>query len=264
MKTLKQLATLSDSIDPELEVIGIWDIDSVIFFDTPRKAKLIECNYCNGRIGFKLSLGQNQNVWSCLDPKCLKFKRKRRQERISNVGQYHMRFEDFDVPHTHLNANLNDCSLKRGEIEELKRFALKPDKFVLFGGSTGTGKTWTAVSVARYFFDNGGKSCRFVNANDLFDTWLASETKESLKNKYICPVLLILDDIGIRAPSEAFLGFLYSIINARMNTPNCGTIITTNLNGEKLLSSLGEAIYDRIDSGLAFKFEGKSKRKHRI
>ena len=82
-----------------------------------------------------------------------------------------------------------------------------------------------------------------------------------LLKSMLYPKLLVLDDIGTRKPSDAFMDFLYAVVDYRYeNREKCGTIVTTNLNAATMRQSFGDAFVSRAASGKIFRFEGKDRR----
>jgi DNA replication protein DnaC len=73
--------------------------------------------------------------------------------------------------------------------------------------------------------------------------------------------LLVIDDLGTKAPSPAFGDFLYSIIDYRWNRRDTlGTIITTNMTGKITRERFGDAIISRIASGIVIRFDDEDRR----
>lgn len=166
-----------------------------------------------------------------------------------------MRIEELDQPD----------DWKRQFLE----FAREPYGFVLFAGKNGTGKTTAAYAImGQANVDRGDPKFDFrmgYTQVDLFMEWTkvmkqfgeVSYFYERLATAYI----LLLDDVGTRAPSEAYKDFIYAIIEKReRNKDTLGTIITTNLNSSEMREMFGDAIVSRVASGKVFRFEGKDRR----
>ena len=105
----------------------------------------------------------------------------------------------------------------------LVKFALNPSGMVLLAGMNGTGKSYAARAV---YSDFNPPMSTMEFDDKIFTSQASLNIKwQEVINKYgttlyllknLCyPKLLILDDIGTRAPSEAFLDFLYAIIDYR-------------------------------------------------
>lgn len=155
-------------------------------------------------------------------------------------------------------------------IEDLKDYVLNPKGFVLFGGKNGRGKSYAAKEIYNQLtpyklpaYDHD--IAWFINQADL--NILFSETNEiyghamSLLKQAYRSRLLVIDDLGTRVPSSAFMDFLYAIIDKRWNERECkATIITTNLDSGKIRKDFGDASFSRMASGRVYVFEGPDRR----
>jgi DNA replication protein DnaC len=151
-----------------------------------------------------------------------------------------------------------------------KKFAENPKGFLLLAGKNGTGKTFSAESIREHFFSTPSNihwqdRCKFITQTDLNLLWIKDvqewgDTTYRLGELTKYP-LLILDDLGTRTPTEPFMDFLYTLIEKRERLKHqLGTIITTNLNAEKMREKFGDAFVSRIASGHVFRFEGNDRR----
>jgi len=144
-------------------------------------------------------------------------------------------------------------------IEDLKDFVLNPKGIILLVGENGRGKSYAAMKIYEqltpfklpsydkdlaWFITQADLNMLFTEHNQEYghSTMLLHQ---SYKSK-----LLILDDLGTRPPSPAFLDFLYAVINKRWNNRDfLATIITSNLDSTKIKRDFGNAIFSRIASG---------------
>lgn len=154
-------------------------------------------------------------------------------------------------------------------MEKLNLFVRNPTGYFLMSGSNGTGKTYAAMKIYErhtpyalpyksdehaIFIKQGILNMKYLDA-------LKDRDLEQLAAKYINTKLLILDDLGSRPPTEAFLDFLFVILDQRWEErEKKGTIVTTNLNHADLRGKLGDAIASRIVSGYVVSFFGKDRR----
>ena len=148
-------------------------------------------------------------------------------------------------------------------------FARAPVGFMLFAGKNGTGKTTSAESIfenSRIVLKNPQHDAKMLFTQvDLFMQWM-KDTKRwgdptYLFERLVSVRLLVLDDVGTRAPTEAFKDFIYAVIEKReRNKSEVGTIITTNMNSAEMRDKFGDAIVSRVASGQVFRFEGKDRR----
>ncbi|MBR3058970.1 MAG: ATP-binding protein [Clostridiales bacterium] len=131
-----------------------------------------------------------------------------------------------------------------------------PD-MVLFG-SSGQGKTFMAVSAARYYAEHGLSSMviRLADAQELmmehrkivqaFYTNPETEKRVSfLKNYLVEAELLVLDDMGVEPKTQNSEADLLYILDSRAQAGK-KTIITTNYDLSTLKERYGGRVYERI------------------
>lgn len=164
---------------------------------------------------------------------------------------------------------IDECIQSSEVIECLKKFIGKPEGFLLLAGKNGTGKTYAAEAVFESFepnkFHPEFEEKYFISQTDLNLIWQKQlkdwGTTNYLLEKYVYPELLVIDDLGTRIPSEAFMDFLYALADKRYRNKNvCGTIITTNLNSQDMRQKFGDAFVSRVASGKCFRFENEDRR----
>lgn len=162
--------------------------------------------------------------------------------------------------------NLNDKP--EDLLQKINAYANNPTGFFLLSGHNGCGKSF--IAEALYYTKTSFKLpaynsdwAIFVNQSDLNQEWKEKDREWPvyLLNKYKNTELLVLDDLGTRMPSDAFLDFLYSIIEYRWrNRDKLGTIITTNKNATQFRDIFGDAITSRVCSGFIYRLEGNDRR----
>jgi len=157
-------------------------------------------------------------------------------------------------------------------IEMVKNYANNPKGFFLIAGSNGNGKSYSARCIyeenARFILpDHDNDEAIFIKHDDLKD--LLTETFNQwsslsyLKETYSKTKLLIIDDLGCRAPTEQMIGFLHSILDNRFeDRSDIATLITTNLNAKEFASKFGDAILSRCSSGLKYRLDSPDRRPH--
>src|SRR5574337_857810 len=262
MNILKSLGSKwMPNIDPERIVSGIVTHMGLKKLDKPTVAKELKCPNCGSSRGF---YNLFWDAWSCSEDKCLQAHShfKEPMEKI-HIDEKIPSMKDFGVPELYWDANLNGIQNYR----EFKEFALRPQDSYLFCGQAGRGKTYAACAILNEYRENKGLSARFVSASDLYLRWKDCSRNYGddldLAEKYINCQILILDDIGIRTPTDAFLEFLYAIVNARINK-KAAFIVTTNMTSIQMNERMGEALTSRFCSGKIIKFEGKDKRINKV
>lgn len=153
---------------------------------------------------------------------------------------------------------------------DLQDYAKNPQGFVILQGKNGRGKSYAAMEIYRQNTPyelpaHDWDKAWFVNQADL--NMLFSEAHEvyghamSLLRQAYGTRLLIIDDLGTRPPSPAFMDFLYAIIDKRWNErATKGTIITTNLDSTKLRKDFSDAVFSRMASGRNYVVTGPDRR----
>ena len=131
-------------------------------------------------------------------------------------------------------------------------------------GPNGTGKTYAALQIfKRNKTLDPQMEDIFITQSELNILWLEDIEKygstlwrmNQLRNANI----FVLDDLGTRIPTSAFMDFLYAILDYR-KTKQKPTIITTNLNSKTMREQFGDALVSRIASEHVIKFEGGDRR----
>lgn len=137
----------------------------------------------------------------------------------------------------------------------IKNFSDPKQKNLLFTGCTGIGKTYISSCIANeiikdgynvlyqtspllldniFFYKYGNnKFSNKASSNDLYD---------SLFNVN----LLIIDDLGTENLTSAKFSEIFTILNARLITPNTKTIISTNFSLEELSKMYDSRILSRL------------------
>lgn len=170
----------------------------------------------------------------------------------------------------HVDNNPMDEIEQSPEIlAKIKEYSDDPYGFLVLAGKNGTGKSFAAKKILysqsgkEYFHDSDHRL--FITQAQLNIRW-QSQIKNWGDTLYLLKQmnavrLLVLDDIGTRIPSEAFMDFLYAIIDFRCDCKeSLPTIITTNLTSKQIRENFGDAFTSRICSGEVIKFEGVDRR----
>ena len=155
-------------------------------------------------------------------------------------------------------------------VQDLKSYILNPQGFVLMVGKNGRGKSYAAMKIYEQLTPyklpyHDYDIAWFINQADL--NILYAETVEiyghalSLLKQAYNSRLLVIDDLGTRIPSAAFMDFLYAVIDKRWNErAEKGTIITTNLDSNRIRKDFTDAIFSRIASGRNYVLLGEDRR----
>lgn len=249
------------SFDQGQKVTHVWEKGHFKKLPFAEKNEAISCPMCGESEGYPVHSGIDKNFlgWSCLREECFS-----NSSATSSWEPPKPTLKTCGVPEEFWEASFENLDQSSDVASELKEFCKSFRGFMLLPGSCGTGKSFASACCLSEFLKNH-QDAKFVNIADLFVTWI--ELKQSGKSEifllktYSEIQLLVLDDLGTRTPSEAFLDFLYLLINQRMGKRSLGTIISTNLNYNELAQKLGDAILSRISSGIIVKFTGKDRRK---
>ncbi len=166
--------------------------------------------------------------------------------------------------------NIKYLNQKKDVVEFIEAFASNPQGFLLLSGKNGTGKSYAAMAaynaVTPYRLPAYDKDIAiFTTQAKLNMLWSEEVSKKGEPIRLLQDMertkLLVLDDIGTRIPSEAFMDFLYAVVDTRYwDVSIKGTIITTNLNVVDMREKFGDAFVSRVASGKCFRFEGEDRR----
>ena len=137
---------------------------------------------------------------------------------------------------------------------------------MIFCGTTGTGKTHLACSIANNIIQQGNTSV-FISVlraiRQVKETYARSNTKTEQEaiNWFLSPDLLILDEVGVQFGTDAEKMILFEIINERYQNMK-PTILISNLNPQAIKEYVGDRVMDRMkeNGGKLLKFEWESNR----
>lgn len=166
-------------------------------------------------------------------------------------------------------AFIKDINQPKEILEKLLDYASHSHGFLLLSGSNGTGKSFAAEAIyhanADYILPfRGEDQAIFTTQADLnitHNAHLKNDGTAYLLKIHCDTRFLVLDDLGTRTPSEAFMDFLYALIDYRYRERfTKGTIITTNLNSASMREKFGDSVLSRIASGTVIRMDGADRR----
>lgn len=243
------------------EVTHVWWNGEFRKLDFPTAHAEIQCPSCKSFEGYRVSDAHDKKFcgWSCLQEECISQGMPKKiftpqRPTVVNCG----------APDFLQNACMLDIEQPLDVTKKIIEFCHTYRGFFLMAGLSGRGKTYCSVACLAKYLEKKD-SAKFANVAELYVKWLAlkheSKSDLGLLEKYTECEFLILDDLGTRTPTDAFLDFLYLLINKRYGKSHLGTIVSTNLGYEELAEKMGDAIVSRISSGMIVKFTGENKRK---
>lgn len=155
-------------------------------------------------------------------------------------------FESFERTRADLNATQQ--SILQDSFSNAALYAEKPDGWIVFEGSYGSGKTHLAAAIGNYRLAQGD-SVLFLTTPDLLDHLRgtfgpSSETQyDELFERVKNAPLLILDDLGAESATPWAQEKLYQLINHRymLRLP---TVVTTNIELDKLDQRIRSRLVD--------------------
>ena len=211
-------------------------------------------------------------------PKRSKAARERTREIVQERKMEHCNklvasFEQM-VPREYLNYPYDEyivgdkSDLPRGIQRDIRKFvkdakesreSLKTDAYqmaVVSGRKNGTGKTTTAIAIAREIVSRSLCSGAYVYASDALSR--ASYMYDEVVQELVSPRVLVIDDVGVSKAdmSDRQRDAFHYIIDQRWADPNKITIITTNLPFTSteietgLSGYVGRALWSRISDRL--------------
>lgn len=176
-----------------------------------------------------------------------------RRTLITEFGEFgaDMSFDSTDFSRI---ADTEHRSVLKTYHDKMKNYCKTyPNKYsvILLLGATGTGKTHLAACMARAITDRGLSVMGFsaYSLNQLFirahlaDLAQRGEIIDSL----VSADYLVIDDLGTEIAFKGFNDYLLLIISERMRMRK-GTLITSNLEPEKLKLRYNDRIFSRINA----------------
>lgn len=233
-------------------ISSVWDGNKFNLLSNEVAAREVRCPICGGADGYYVPPCRG---WSCLRVECLPTISR------SAFRRQPLDMALFGVPESYHEATLEKCYQPAENISFFRRFAKLPKGFCMMFGPSGTGKTYASCAIIQEYRQRGD-SCRFVSCGQLYQWWLEEVREGGIKHLQVKldVELLVLDDFGTRAPSEAFLDFLLLLVNERSTKIRVGTIVSTNLNSEEIADDFDQRISSRICSGKIIQFGGADHR----
>ncbi len=243
--------------------------------DKPTLAKDIICPRCGGKTGYTVrggipdeearkhnyqkGLDRKEIAWSCNNGDCINYFASR-TPRIP--AKRKLSLESIGIPVRYLDVLNQTVEQNAGTRAFIGKYASDPLQPLVISGPNGTGKTHIACWILASYVQNHRGVGRFWNMSTLNIQWrsFCDQPRELLHFTVALSEtpLLVLDDVGIRCPTDAYMDFIYQILNNR-DMAVLPTIMTTNLKAESFAERFGNAILSRIN-GYALTLEHADRR----
>lgn len=276
MKLASKLASDMTLVPKANMVNMILNYDQVVRLEAPKLSSEVHCFRCGqtekGMTCRYDPASCGDIAWFCGNPDCMKyFKDNKVGGKIAPSPKRALSWEAFCQSNGlgDLNHKIRFETLDHDEkkILHMRNFAQKPTGIALFIGQKGSGKTYACLAILELYTRSNRQSA-FYTADTLQDAWL-SEFKGNaalnLKYKLKELSLLVIDDFAQKEPPPGFMGFVFDVINYRMQWSDKGTIITTNISLTQMAQYCGEALNDRISSAsLKINFDSKISRRRQV
>ena len=269
MKTLNSLVGLPDT-PKECMVTWISHHFTLVPI-APTPASEVRCLECGGSKGLTPFLDPTidaSRVWFCTSgcksriPQHPLKKADGQAIKSSGSKEWIKFMDDCHVGDLYEEVTFKGILQPDSALEMLRQFAEKPSGILTIFGTPGGGKTYAALGTAELAMQTDPR-VKFYTAIDLASKWSGrmQNGQHSLAEDLKKTRLLIIDDIGQGSVKPLLLDLLFEVLSYRIQWKEKGTILTTNLEPDKLMQILGEAMTDRIRTQKWLELFGKSRRK---
>ena len=217
-----------------------------------------ECKICNDT-GY-VSNGLKSEMCSCLRQKL--FDAEYNKLNVYNIKN--ISFKDFSINkysntpnkekyHSDISPRDNMKQIKEIVQKFINNFDDSEEKNLLFVGNTGLGKTFLSSCIANAIYEKG-KTVLYqtspVMLDNIIQYHMSKDSSYSNLLEHLLTVdLLIIDDLGTESLNSLKFSDLYTVINSRLLNQNnkiTKTVISTNLELDKLSQMYGERIFSRF------------------
>jgi hypothetical protein len=269
MKTLKDIVGLPET--PK-ECMVTWISHHFTLIPIPpTPASEVRCRECGGDKGLTPFLDPSidaSRVWFCTSgcksriPEHPLKKIAGQSLKPSGSKEWIKFMEDCQVGDLYEDVSFKGILQPDSALNVLGQFAEKPSGVLTIFGTPGGGKTYAALGTAELAMQTDPR-VKFFTAIDLASKWSGrmQNGQHTLGEELKKTRLLIIDDIGQGSVKPSLLDLLFEVLSYRIQWKEKGTILTTNLQPDKLMEILGEAMTDRIRNQKWLKFTGSSRRK---
>lgn len=240
----------------------------------PTLSTELSCPICNRKEhAVVFHTGKNDStdkrrVWICISRDCATLNKENTHKttyiptQAKRAVEWPLFCEINGIGDENHDVKFEDVKQTEARISFMLKFVANPRGILLMRGTTGSGKSYAAMAMCELFTRTNSDAI-YLTQKQMSAKWL--ETFRQDRIDYFTPRvtscnLLVIDDFGLKDPSPSFLEFFMDLIDTRLQWSNRGTVITTNLDSDKLSEYCGEALTDRINTGQLFNFTNKSRR----
>jgi len=170
------------------------------------------------------------------------------------------------IPPAHMRALSGKTDQTKEVTEKCLKWLKEDSPFCILSGENGVGKTILACQMMLAWIKESEKSKEvtgeFLDLSLTYHKWLdemRSGSVYKLLEKNCAIDIVIIDDMGVKMPSEGWREWLMTLINQRLVYEK-RTIITTNLDSEQMQAYYGEALLSRIMIGTQIRIQGCDRR----
>ncbi len=156
-----------------------------------------------------------------------------------------------------------------------KQFNSSSQSLIIYSDVLGSGKTHLAACIANYLLHEKRMNLRFIKARDIlleikstFDRG-SREGEEDVMNRLLNFPLLVIDDLGVDAPTEWVMSTFWSVFDRRLEN-HLPVVVTTNYDPDDdgpLGERIGMGALSRLRGmcgGNIITFKGKDLRRTKV
>lgn len=196
-------------------------------------------------------MDKNGAMYFCGEPHCLTNDKEASLaiERTKVKNQERDAAREFSIGTNYYNACLSKWNVSQALINTTKEWVKEPNKFLVYQGIPGSGKTYFCAALGNFMFSMK-REPRYIHTRDFLANCKKTfeipgeNPHDYVKSLCSCDIL-ILDDLGSTMNTDYQKEMLLSLIDIRYSN-NSPTIITTNLNRHEMTTQLGERLSRRV------------------
>lgn len=157
--------------------------------------------------------------------------------------------KEFSIGSNYINAALSKWIIPQHVMDLAMKWVKNPEKFLVYQGIAGAGKTYFCAAVANFLFKQK-RTPMYIHIRDFianckktFDN--PTENSHDYTKLLAGCDILIVDDLGSTMNTEYHKEAILALIDIRYSN-NAPTVITTNFDRNEMVVEMGERITRRI------------------